>query len=334
MQIEYAKKADRQELLDFLLTVFRRNNPTHPKFEDIYPDLFLEDDEVLGRHAIIREDGKIASCVGTYLVMMQAYGRRILTAGVGQVSTAANALGKGYMTALLKSELARCRREGAVLAWLGGRRDRYSHFGFDCCGIQLDYSMDAHSLGDIPRSRTVTHVEATAPDAITPAMFELRERTVNSALVPLDIFRIQMTRLFFKFEIWKAIPEGATEPDAWAVYDANSNRIQEWSGSHDGKMEILHQMVKERGKIACREPICETEFSPFFRNHSWYISPSSMQLAVLNKEKLVEAYGPLIPADFQIPPDGTDDCELARRFFGPGRNSAELPFTIPGIFHV
>ena len=61
MNIEHATARDRRELLDFLLGVFRAARPDHPPFEDIYPDLFLEDDEVLGRHAVIREEGRIVA---------------------------------------------------------------------------------------------------------------------------------------------------------------------------------------------------------------------------------------------------------------------------------
>ena len=42
--IETAGGADRQELLDFLHAVFLGNDPQHPRFERLYPDLFPPDD--------------------------------------------------------------------------------------------------------------------------------------------------------------------------------------------------------------------------------------------------------------------------------------------------
>ena len=62
MKIEHATARDRSELLSFLLGVFRAARPDHPPFEDIYPDLFLEDDEVLGRHAVIRSTCPQSPC--------------------------------------------------------------------------------------------------------------------------------------------------------------------------------------------------------------------------------------------------------------------------------
>ena len=333
--IEYATRRDRQELLDFLLTVFRRNNASHPKFEDIYPDLFLADDEVLGRHAVIRENGRIAACVGTYPLLMQVCGKRILTAGVGQVATAEAAQGKGYMTALLTHELARCREEGAVVAWLGGRRDRYSHFGFDCAGLRFDYVLDARSVRNIKETMSVTHVAATAPGAITEEMFALRETTVDSVIEPLETYRLQMTRLGFKFEIWSAGTAACDAPVAWAVVDANegANRIEEWCGSFEGRVQIIAALARANGRAHRMEIPQEKELSAFLREHSTYFSPHSAMLAVLDREKLLKDYGDLLPAGFTAP-SAADPCALVRALFGPGRDSAELPFAIPGIFHV
>ena len=334
MKIEYARAADREEILAFLLSVFQRNNPKHAPFEDIYPDLFLPDDEVMGRHAVIREDGRIAACVGTYPMLLQICGCRVLTAGVGQGATRLEPTGKGYMTALLNQELDRCRREGCVLGWLGGRRDRYSHFGFDVAGLNYDYYMDAHSLRHVARSRRIDHVKATEPGAITEAMFALRDKTVNSVIEPLDTFRLQMTRLGFDFEIWTATPEGAEAPDAWAVVDASHGRIEEWCGSLDGRAEIALACA-ERGKVMRMETCADVETSAFLREASFYRSPSGRNLCVLDRDGLVAAMRPFLPKGFAMPPDSLSPCELVRTLFGPDPGSAAcLPFCMPGIFHV
>lgn len=335
MQIERATARDRQELLDFLLGVFRRGNPKHPPFEDIYPDLFLEDDEVLGRHAVIREEGRIVSCVGTYLVPMQVGGCRVLTAGLGQVATAPESRGRGYMTALISHELDRCRAEGAALSWLGGRRDRYSHFGFDCACLLFDYRLDSHSLHTIPRNRTVSHVDATAPGAITPELFAKRERMADTALVPYDIFRLQMTRLFFHFELWSATPDGASEPDAWAIIDTQNNRIEEWWGSTDGRLEIAAEYASGHPGPYRLESPCDKEMNGILRNHCVTCGPQSRTVAVLNARLLLEALAPFVPAGFTVPPEvANDGPALTRLLLGPGRDTAELPFYMPHIFHV
>ena len=333
MKIENAKAKDRRELLDFLLGVFRAGRPDHAPFEDIYPDLFLEDDEVLGRHAVIREDGRIVACVGTYLIPVQLGGCRVMTAGLGQVATDPAVRGKGCMTALINHELDRCRDEGALVAWLGGRRDRYAHFGFDDTGLLYDYWLDAHSTRDIPRSRTVRNVDATAPDAISPALFALRERTADTAMVPLETLRLQMTRLGFKFEIWSSFPEDAEEPDAWAIVDAKNNRIEEWCGSAEGRLEIAHAYCVEHHTVRRLESPADKEMNRLLHKLSVHVGPTSRTLAVLNARGLLDALAPFVPPDFVLP-ENVDAADLPHLLFGPGRDTADLPFYIPGIFHV
>ncbi len=334
MNIERATARDRAELLAFLLGVFRAGRPDHPPFEDIYPDLFLEDDEVLGRHAVIRENGRIAACVGTYLIPMQVGGCRVVTAGVGQVATAPEARGKGYMTALLRHELDRCREEGASVAWLGGRRDRYSHFGFDCAGLAFDYRFDAASTRRDTPIRTIRHVAATDEGAITDAMFALRDRTADTAIVPLDTFRLQMTRLGFKFEIWSSFPEGADTPDAWAVVDASRNRVEEWCGSAGGRLDITRAYCLERGALYRLESPADAEMNALLRERSVYVGVSTRTLAVLDAPGLLADLAPLVPEGFSFPKPAPEGPALARLLFGPDRSAACLPFYMPGIFHV
>ena len=107
--IEYATLADRDELLAFLLGVFRRQRPDHPPFEALYPDLF-QDEATIGCHAVIRDAGRIVACVGAYPIPLRVAGLDIPTAGFGQVATSPDHLGRGYMTALMKAQLSRLRR--------------------------------------------------------------------------------------------------------------------------------------------------------------------------------------------------------------------------------
>ena len=334
MNIEHATARDRRELLDFLLGVFRAARPDHPPFEDIYPDLFLEDDEVLGRHAVIREEGRIVACVGTYLIPAQLGGCQVMTAGVGQVATAPAARGKGYMTALLNHELDRCRAEGAAIAWLGGRRDRYAPFGFDCAGLSVDYTADSHALRDIPRTRTVRHADPLADGALTPEIFRQRALHADTAIVPYETYRLQMTRFGFQFEIWSAQPAGANESDAWAVVNAKNNRVEEWWGTADGRMEILSAYCAERGRVARNESPADQEMNDLLREHCFVWGPRSRSLAVLDAPRLLAALAPYVPAGFRLPEDTTPRPALTRLLMGPGRDAACLPFYMPDIFHV
>jgi hypothetical protein len=87
-QVETARAADRAELLDLLLRAFQVGNPNHPTFDSLYPDLFEPSDEALGRHLIVRREGRIVACVGSYPVELVIGTCRLRVAGIGQVAVA------------------------------------------------------------------------------------------------------------------------------------------------------------------------------------------------------------------------------------------------------
>ena len=176
MKISFATASDCEQLLDFLPSVFRRDKPDHSRFEDLYPDIFLPTDEAMKHHAVVRDDaGKIVSCIGAYPMTLRVAGCDVPIAGIGQVSTAKEWLGKGCMSALMKAQLERLRSLGVAVVWLGGRHDRYAHFGFETGSLAFDYGMDAHSLGKVGRSRTVRRFShgPMSEMAVTPAMFAI-----------------------------------------------------------------------------------------------------------------------------------------------------------------
>lgn len=314
MEITYATKEDIKELTDFLYKVFTDGNPTHPSFLDIYPDLFLPNDKVMGRHALLRDEKGIAACVGTYPMLMQVGGKRILTAGVGQVATRIDCRGCGYMKTLITSELNRCKNEGCAIAWLGGRYDRYKHFGFEPAGLNLNYYFDSHSLSKIKITRTISAINATAPEAISKAHFALREQTVASIIEPIETYRLQMHRLGFTFEIWSSFPKNSTIPDAWAVLDKNNNRIEEWCGSVDGRLEILRSIAN-----ATQATVLRTE-SPFEEAVSCELRKNSCEISVVTGYLKAILNHELLPT--------TEKPHL-----GPFERP-NIPFYIPTIFHV
>lgn len=330
--IEYAKIQDRQELLDFLLAVFRRNNPEHKAFDCLYPDLFVPNADVMARHAIIRENGRIAACVGAYRIDISIGGCQLPTIGIGQVATAAESLGKGYMTALLRHQLERGVREGAVLAWLGGRHDRYSRFGFDCASLSFDYACDAHSFGETGGTRNI--VSAPPAEILTPELFELRRNGPAAVAEPFDLYMLQMQRGGFDFSVFASTPEGASTPDAWVLYDRASLRIHEWCGSLDGRAEIMRQiLMAESGKNVWRmESIADKVENDFLRSRCTGLYPVSRMLAVLDADGLLKCLAPFVPHGYR--PKAKGGCELVRELFGPGPGSPHIPFSVQPLFHV
>ena len=160
MNIELARPDDLPELLDFLYAAFRAGNPDHPRFEALFPDLVAPTAEAMARHQIIRKGGRIVSCVGTYPMTVRIAGCRVPAAGLGQVSTAPDMQGHGFMTQLLAAAGRRMEEEGAAVSWLGGRHDRYGRHG-------------VASLPQIPSSEMMRQ-RPPRPDQAAPSPSDLR----------------------------------------------------------------------------------------------------------------------------------------------------------------
>lgn len=340
MNVSFATASDCEQLLDFLPSVFRRENPNHGRFEDLFPDLFLPTDEAMGHHAVVRDGaGRIVACVGAYPMTLRVAGCAVPIAGIGQVSTAKEWLGKGCMSTLMKAQMERLRSLGVALAWLGGRHDRYAHFGFETGGLALDYGLDEHSLGRVPRTRTVRRFShgPMAEGAVTPALFALRESTAAAFVAePLERYRLRLRRA--DCEVWTATPEGAAEPDAWAVVSPKAHRLDEVSGSADGILEIAAEATKRLGAfLQLALPVCDATraLAERARAACAWMGPRCETLAVLDRDRLLEAYAPLIRPGTRLPSRELSSAELVRACFGPEPSAfPPLPFLLPNLYHV
>ena len=333
MQIEPAKGADRAELLDFLYAVFTRGNPKHARFETFCDDLFEPTDAVMGRHLVVREGGRIVSCVGAYPMDLRIAGCRVRFAGIGQVSTAQEALGKGYMSALLKAQLERLRGEGVQLVWLGGRHDRYAHFGFESAGWFWSPGFDAHSLVRAPRTRAVAKIGEGPDSPVTPAMWELRRRTDPFVDEPFGRWRKRLGRI--KCQVWTATPPGASEPDAWAVYSAEHKKLVDYAGAPEGILEIAAETVKIGNLLNIAVGVHDTALLDALRPHTAWIGLGMHMLLSLDNAGLLEAYAPLFPAGVALPDPALPSPAFVRALFGPRADGAPTaPIFVPDLCHV
>ena len=335
MDIDYARAGDRAELLDFLYGVFLRANPNHPRFEDLFTELFDGTDEAMGRHAVVRVGGRIAACVGMYRMTLRIAGCDVPLAGIGQVSTGAEHLGKGYMSALLREQLARARAEGAAVAWLGGRHDRYSRFGFESAGLYFVYGLDARSTREIPLARHVARLDGNPADGLPEVVHALRERGGEIIAEPRETYLRRLRRT--RYEAWTATPSGASEPDAWALFAPEKNRIDELAGSVDGCLEIVATLARQSpGDVTVSRSTADRALSEGLRRACHWVSAGMNMLSVLDRDRLLDAYAPLVPPGTRLPPRDLSPGELARVCFGPELSSfpVRFPFNLPDHFHI
>jgi predicted N-acetyltransferase YhbS len=124
-----------------------------------YPHVYRPTEESCSWTYVILENNEIVSHVGLYPIESVVAGQPLNIGGIGGVSTAKKARGKGYMTRLLNHIILEMRRIGYPVSWLGGDRQRYHTFGWDLAS-------QVHHLRFTRRSLDWHHIEPVPIDEV------------------------------------------------------------------------------------------------------------------------------------------------------------------------
>ncbi|MDF1513618.1 MAG: GNAT family N-acetyltransferase, partial [Anaerolineae bacterium] len=111
-----------------------------------YPHITRPTEETCSWTYVILENGDIVSHVGLYPIETTVAGVSLNIGGIGGVSTALKARGKGYMTRLMNHIINEMRRIGYPVSWLSGDRQRYGSFGYDSASQLYQMTFTRRSL--------------------------------------------------------------------------------------------------------------------------------------------------------------------------------------------
>jgi len=131
----------------------------HPDLMAMSPDCSL----------IMEENGQIIGHVGAYPMALRVGGDKVAggveftCGGIGGVSTAPAARGRGVMSRLMKASIERMRERGWYLSVLWGDEQRYMNFGYRTAGLKYQLRVTRRSLdkAGITPSKTVEEVDAS-----------------------------------------------------------------------------------------------------------------------------------------------------------------------------
>ena len=134
MEFRRLCKDDYDELLSVLNKTFGHKNGHEVDFLNEQPKMWVRDDEHMGRHYGIFEDGKLVSVTGMYPLHVRIGGVPLLFFTTGNVATLPEYEGRGYFTKIFTEIMKELERVGADGARLGGARQRYARHGFQPAG--------------------------------------------------------------------------------------------------------------------------------------------------------------------------------------------------------
>jgi predicted acetyltransferase len=136
-----------EEFDNFMRYVERAFGHSKGWFERHLPHLYRPTEKACQWAYVVVEDGAIRSHVGVYPIESVTAGLPLAIGGIGAVSTAPEARGKGYMTRLLDHAIEEMRRIGYPASWLGGDRQRYNTFGWENASPVYDLLFTQRSMG-------------------------------------------------------------------------------------------------------------------------------------------------------------------------------------------
>lgn len=165
-QYRQAKHGEEADILDFINYVFSQASRPHD-FARLLPKVYARDD-FAQYHYVAEEGGRIRATVAMLPSVYRVDDARALSLGyIGSVSSHPYDRGKGHMQALMRLALADADARGIDLLALGGMRQRYGYFGFECGGGLLRFAIYQenirHALRDV-RAQAVRIREVSGED--------------------------------------------------------------------------------------------------------------------------------------------------------------------------
>ena len=149
MEVVRLKKENYDELIALFDAVFGREKGGLKETEKDLPKMCVPDDEHMGMHFGIFDEGKLRAALGVYPLPMNVCGIPLLFTTVGNVVTHWDYEGRGCMRAMMQQAMRELDRIGADGARLGGLRQRYNNYGFEACGTLYHFTFT-------PRNRRLT----------------------------------------------------------------------------------------------------------------------------------------------------------------------------------
>lgn len=149
-QITYGKgtPADCDEIVDFGNYIFSHDCGS-TDFPSLLPKLYGGETNLAEYHYLAKAGGRIVGMIGAFPMEANILGRSFPARGIGTISTHPKYRGKGIMTELFRAAVSDMERDGVAFSVLGGQRQRYEHFGYEPCGVLIDFAVTKKNLSQI-----------------------------------------------------------------------------------------------------------------------------------------------------------------------------------------
>lgn len=311
VELRRLKAEDYDRLIPLLNEVFTRHNGVEQDFEKMLPKMCVRDDEQMGKHFGIFEDGQLVACIGVYPLDGVVAGEKLRFATMGNIATRWEHTGKGYMSKLIAVALKELEDLGVDAARLGGNRQRYNRYGFESCGQVLYFTFNKDTLPSrFPNAGEVSFAEIDSKD--TQAL-EFCCRLYNENAIAVTR---QAKDCYSVMTAWEHIPYLCMQdgkPVGYLCADQSGMDVAEVFGVDLERFtDILCRWQQEKKTTVCFA--LQPHMTEYVRRFSAICdvmkTQSPSHFKICNWEKIISAFLKLKASD-QALPDGELVLEIA-----------------------
>ena len=331
--------ADYDELLTLFNTVFGRNKPNGMDFERELPKMCVRDDEHMGKHFGVRENGRLVAALGVYPLPAKIGGVPVLFSTVGNVATHWDYEGRGCMRALMTHAMRELSDLGADASRLGGLRQRYSRWGYELCGAAYRFRLTPRNVslccGDMGDGIVFSPIARGDTDALSFAA-RLNDLCGISAVRSTDNGCFDV---YASMTAWRNQPylarNAENEPVGYLCVSPDGTSVAEAAGFN--KTALLTAWQKHTGAAVSfvLQP-WETDAVRYFSAVSEDCTAASPNnFKIINYQKITDAlmklkasYTPLVPGECLV---GIEGYGVLRLYAGQDGAGAETVSAAPCV---
>lgn len=283
--------ADFAQVTGRCLVSFSEGNPSHPVFEEVYPDTIRPTEECMKQWLLVEHRDEIVA--GMQIVprsLMIADTIRLRASGLGNVFCYPPFRGQGHMTTLLQTVGPMMKQAGYVLNMLGGDRLRYGRYGWEHAGSARKVTLGGNML----RGRKEPRVSATELRRFRGATADIAR--MAEAYGKLTC-RTERTREQFEHMLERPgqatwISDGSR---GFAYITLTGSRVAAYAGDEDALDRLIRFILASRSVDAVLPPVEAS--GPLERLLMGYVSGYSVvpagMVRVVDLAAVLSAYQPL-----------------------------------------
>ena len=145
IEIRRNRPEELQDIIRCANSAFGNSIPAEG-FSLVLPKLYGSRAKAPGNHLLAFEEGKLEGLLLVEPMKLKVLDRELKVAAIGTVSVLPDARKKGIMKLLMEEALKEMKEQGYDLAVLTGQRQRYAYWGFECCGMDANFSWEEANL--------------------------------------------------------------------------------------------------------------------------------------------------------------------------------------------